>query len=214
MRAFIIALALVAAPAALAAKAPPTSGVHHTAAGTAKAKRALLRAGDIGKGWTDGLTPKKVGVLTCGTAAATVAGAVETGSAVSPTFRAGSTGPFVSETTFVYADAAGAAKFFQHVATRAALSCLAHGVAGGSTKNVTFKVTRSQLLPAPKAGASSAAYRVVGSAVSTAQKVRVYVDVVLLLRGAAISELSYSSFLTPMDSTLELRVARAAAARL
>ncbi len=215
VRPFVIVLALfVLAPAALAAEAPPTSGVHHTAAGTAAAKHALLRAGDVGKGWSDGLTPKKVGALTCGSAAKTVAGAIETGSAVSPTFRAGSTGPFVSETTFRYADATGAARFYDHVASSAALSCLAKSVAAGSTKNVTFKVTQSQLLQPPKAGARSAAYRIVGSADSTGQKVRVYVDVVLLLRGAAISELSYSSFLTPMDAALELHVARAAAARL
>ena len=214
MRALLVALALVAAPAALAAHKPPTSGVHHTTAGKAAAAKALIRPGDIGEGWTAGLTPKKVGALTCGSAAKTVEGAVETGSAVSPTYRAGSTGPFVSETAYVYSTAAGAQRFFEHVASRAALACLAESVAGGSTKNVTFKVTHSQQLPAPKAGTKAAAYRVVGTAVVTAQKVRVYVDVVLLYRQNAISELSWSSFLVPVSSSLELQVARAAAARL
>ena len=214
MRALLIALALLAAPAALAANAPPTSGVHHTTAGMAAAKRALIRPADIARGWTAGLTPKKVGALTCGSAAKTVKGAVETGSAVSPTYRAGSTGPFVSESAYVYSTAAGAARFFEHVANKAALACLAASVAGGSTKNVTFKVSHSEQLPAPKAGTKTAAYRVVGSAQLTAQKVRVYVDVVLVLRRNAISELSWSSFLVPVSTSLQLHVARAAAARL
>ena len=188
--------------------------MHHTPAGGAVARRGLLRLSELGQGWAAGSKPAKVGRLTCGVAAPTVKGAVETGSAVSPTYRAGATGPFVSQTVYVYSRPAGASLFWRHVVGPQALSCLATSVAGFSTKNVTFKVTRSQALPAPHAATRAVAYRVVGTAVSTPQKVTVYVDVVLLLRGNAIAELGFSSFSRPVASGLELRLARVVAARL
>jgi len=212
--AVIIAVAVVAAPAAAAAKKkPPTSGVHHTDAGNAAARRALVRVSDLGSGWSKGATPKKIGKLTCGSAPPTVAGVVEIGSAITPTYRQSSAGPFLSQATYIYGGPAQASLFWQHVAGRSALACLAKGVAGGSTKDVSFRVTHEELLPKP-AGTLSAAYRVVGQAKTTLQKVRVYVDVVLIQRGAAISELSWSSFSTPVAASLERRVARAADTRL
>ena len=210
----IVALAFLLAPAAGAAKSkPPTSGVHHTVAGTAAARRSLLRLSDLGAGWSKGTTPKQVGVLTCGSAAPTLAGVIEIGSAITPTYRESSSGPFVSEATYVYGSAAQATLFWAHVSGRAALACLAKGVAGGSTKVVSFRVTREQALPAP-AGKRSAAYRVVGEAKTGLQKVRVYVDVVLVQRGNAIAEISWSSFADPVAASLERGIARTAATRL
>jgi hypothetical protein len=212
--AFIAALVLVCAPAAGAAKKkPPTSGVHHTVAGGAAARRALLRASDLGSGWSKGATPKKIGKLTCGTAAPTLAGVLEIGSAITPTYRQSSSGPFLSQATYVYGSPAEAALFWQHISGPAALACLAKGVAGGSTKDVSFRVTHQQALPAP-AGKQSAAYRVVGQAKTSLQKVAVYVDVVLVQRGNAISEISWSSFSAPVAARVEQGIARTAATRL
>jgi hypothetical protein len=206
MRAALIALALVAAP--------PTTGIHHTPAGVASAKRMLLRAQDVGAGWkTTAAAAKKVGELTCGNASPTVAGAVETGSAASPTYGAGVAGPFVTQEVFVYSTVAGAQRFWQHAVGKQTLPCVAKSITAGSTKDVTFKVTHSSTLPAPD-GASSSAYRVVGQAVTQAQKVTVYVDVVLVRRGNAIAEVSFSSFTTPFSRGMELRIARVAAARI
>jgi len=212
--AIVSAVVLVFVPAAVAAnKKPPTSGVHHTVAGTAAAQRALLRAADLGAGWSKGATPKKIGKLTCGSAPPTLAGVIEIGSAITPTYRQSSSGPFFSQATYVYATKAEAALFWQHVSGRAALSCLTKGVAGGSTKDVSFRVTHQGQLPAP-AGTSSAAYRVEGQAKTTLQKVAVYVDVELVQRGNAITELSWSSFSTPVEPSLERALARTAATRL
>jgi hypothetical protein len=206
MRAALMALVLVAAP--------PTSGVHHTPAGVTAAKSVLLRAHDIGAGWTTTAAPaKKVGALTCGNASPTVNGAVETGSAASPTYGAGAAGPFVTQEVFVYSTVAGAQRFWQHAVGKQTLACVAKSVTAASTKDVTFKVTGSSNLPAP-VGARSSAYRIAGQAVTQAQNVTVYVDVVLVQRGNAIAEVSFSSFQTPFSRGMELRIARAAAARL
>jgi hypothetical protein len=206
MRAALMALVLAAAP--------PTSGVHHTPAGIAAAKHALVRAQDAGAGWKTTSAPvKKRGELTCGTASPTVEGAIETGWAASPTYGADAVGPFVTQQAFVYSTVTGAQRFWQHAVGKQTLACVAKSVTAASTKDVTFKVTRSVNLPAPL-GAKSAAYRVVGQAVTQAQKVTVYIDVVLVQRGNAIAEVSFSSFAVPFSRGMEQRIAGVAASRL
>ncbi len=210
----LLVVTLAVAPAALAAHKPPTSGVHHTDGGDAAARRALLRASDLGSGWSAGATPKKAGPLTCGTAKATVEGVIETGSAISPTYRESSSGPFVSQAAYVYRSGSEAKTFWQHVSGRSALACLARSLAAGSTKDVTFKLVKEQSLTAPPTGADAVAYRVAGTAAAAGQKVDVYVDVVLLHRGSMIAEVSFSSFQMPPDSSLEAHAARAVTNRL
>jgi hypothetical protein len=204
MRALLAAL-VIAAP-----------GVHHTPAGMHAAQHGLLRHADLGKAWVAGATPKTTGSLACG-GARTAKGVTETGAAVSPTYRGGASGPFVSQSTFVYDTVSGAARTYDTVARRNALRCLAASLTtGGDQKlGVAFVLVKRQVLPAPRVpGAVVAAYRVEGRAVSQAQRVKVYVDVLLVRRGAAITQISLSTFSKPMTSSEERRVARAAAARL
>jgi hypothetical protein len=189
------------------------TGVHHTQAGTAEAHRVLIRHSDLGGGWVTGATPKKVGSLACATV--TLKGVVEIGSAVSPTYRRSGTGPFVSESAFTYNSSAGAATFFKRVATRGALSCLAQTILqGASSSGVSFTVVAKQALPAPRVPAKAAAYRIVGRAQVQAQKIDVYIDLVLLQQGNAIAELGFSSFAVPVSRADELQITRAAAKRL
>lgn len=204
MRSLAVILALLAA----------VPGVHHTPAGMAAARRALLRRADLGPGWSTGTTPKKVGTLAC-RSPTHLSGVVETGSAVSPTYRAGSSGPFVSSSAFVYSSAHGAAQFFGEIAKPSALTCLALSLTSGSSNGgVIFTVRSQQVLPVPHVGVAAAAYRVVGRANVTAQKVTVYADVVLLQRGTTISQISFAGFVAPVRAAIEDRLARAAAARL
>lgn len=203
MRALLAVLALVAA----------TPGVHHTPAGMAAARRALLQRSDVGAGWGIGATPKAPGSLAC-TSPSSLKGVVETGAAVSPTYRATSSGPFVSSSAFVYGSSAGAAKFFTQVAKPRALTCLARSLTGKNASGVTFTIVKRQVLPAPRVPAVAAAYRVVGRAAVQAQKVTVYADVVLVQRGNAIAEVTFASFSAPLSASTEQRVARAAAGRL
>ncbi|HVW88073.1 MAG TPA: hypothetical protein VHC01_01280 [Gaiellaceae bacterium] len=200
--------------ALLAAFAVAATGVHHTPAGTAAAHKALLRPADLGAGWVAGTTPKKAGTLTC-TTAAPPKGVTETGSAVSPTFHSSATGPFVSQSAYVYSSAAGATKLFAHIGGSTAVKCLAQSFLGADSSNtVTFTVTKQQTLRAPKVNGQATAYRVVGRASVSAQRVRIYVDIVLIRRGNAIAEVSYASFAVPLAASVEAHIARAAANRL
>ena len=204
VRALMTALALLVTP-----------GVHHTTAGTASAHRALLRPADLGVTWTAGATPKKIGGLACD-GSAEPPGIVETGAAVSPTYRESSAGPFLSQSVFVYGSSTGAVRFYQAVARPSALDCLVRSVTsvGGTGQSIAFTISKREALPAPKVGVTASAYRVVGRAATQAQHVTIYVDVVLLQRGPTISQLSFSSFSAPVAGSDELRVARAAATRL
>jgi hypothetical protein len=200
--------------AAIFATLVATPGVHHTPAGMAVAKKTLLRRADLGAGWVAGATPKKVGTLAC-RAPTQLSHVVETGAAVSPTYRAGSSGPFVSGSTFAYDSPGGAARYFDEIAKRSALACLAQSLTSGSSNGgVVFTVRKREVLPAPQLRVSAAAYRVVGTAKVSAQKVTVYADVVLLQHGTTIAQVSLASFAAPVGKATEARIARAAAARL
>jgi hypothetical protein len=201
-----IAVALVAAPAA--------TGVHHTVGGMAAARAALLRARDLGGAWKAGATPKHPGDLTCDATSPTVPGVVETGRAASPTFHATTAGPFVSQTTYVYASATAALAYWRHAVGPQTKQCAAESLTSSSTKSVTFVAGPTSTLAAPAVATRSAAFRVQGVAKTTGQRVRVYLDVVLLLRANAITELAFSSFAQPMARADELRIERRAAARL
>jgi hypothetical protein len=67
---------------------------------------------------------------------------------------------------------------------------------------------------APRVNGTATAYRVIGRASASSQRVRVYVDIVLIRRGNAISEVSYASFSVPVGASLEAHIARAAANRI
>jgi len=204
MRALLAVLAVAAA----------TPGVHHTPAGMTAAHRALLVRADLGAGWTAAAAPTKPGALAC-QAPASLKGVLETGAAVSPTYRATSTGPFVSASTFVYDSAAGAASYFAKIAKPQALGCLAKSVTSGkSTSGVTFTVIKRQTLPTPHVAATAAAFRVVGRANVQAQRVDVYADTFVLQHGGTIAEVTFASFSAPVGTATEQRIVRAAAARL
>jgi hypothetical protein len=209
----LVAASALAAPVAAAAAKPPVAAGTHTAAGMAAARRAVLALEDLGPGWKAGTAGPATSSLGCG-GATSGPGVVETGKAVSPTFSRSAAGPFVSQAVFVYGSAAQAQQVWQQTVGKPALTCLARSVTGGSTKDVKFTILHALTLPAPGAGTRSAAYRIVASAHSKLQTVSAYVDLVLVGRGDAVTEISYSGFSQPIDRSLELSVARALATRL
>jgi hypothetical protein len=204
MRTLLAALVLAATP-----------GVHHTAAGNATARSSLLRHADLGASWITGAPPKKAGALVCGNATPP-RDVVEIGAAVSPTYRQSAGGPFVSQSVFVYDSAAGAARYYRNAARPNALACLAQSVASGgdASAGISFTVAKREVRAAPSIGVTASAYRVVGHAVAQAQRVTVYVDVILLQRRTEIAQLSFSSFSSAVAAADETRIARAAAGRL
>jgi hypothetical protein len=198
------------APIAHAATKPGT----HTKQGMATARRLLLTSTAFPRGWTSAAAGKTVPVLACSVFVPSTTGILERGAASSPSFRAGGTGPFVTEAVYVYATARQASTFWRRVARPGIARCLAQSVTQGSTKDVSFKVIRRETLAPPSVGARSAAYRVAATASTPGQTATAYFDLLLVGHGAAIAALSVSGFTDPVSPQLETSLARAAARKL
>ena len=188
--------------------------IHSTPAGTALARRALLVRADLGRGWVGTAAPKKVPDLTCPEFSPALAGVVQIGAAISPTFQKSPTGPFASQTAYAYASRMEAAAVWQAVARPRLLRCVSESLTRGSSDGVHFAVTGKRLLALPSLSVRAAGYRVTGTASVPSQTVNVYLDVLLLGGGDTVTELSISSFFQPASRALELRLARTVAGRI
>ena len=188
--------------------------IHSTPAGTALARRALLVRADLGRGWIGTAAPKKVPDLTCPQFSPVLAGVVQIGAAISPTFQRSATGPFASQTAYTYASRTEAAAVWQAVARPRLLRCVSESLTRGSSDGVHFAVTGKRLLALPSLSVRAAGYRVTGTASVPSQTVNVYLDVLLLGEGDTVTELSISSFFQPASRALELRLARTVAGRI
>jgi hypothetical protein len=212
MRGALIALVVCAlAPAAAAATKPPST---HTKTGLASARAALLPAHAFPSRWTATAADKTVPALGCPFAGADSSGIVEIGAATSPHYRAGSVGPFASESVYVYKTAQQAATYWKRLVGPGIGRCLAASVKQGSTSDVTFSEAKQLPLAAPTVTGRAAAYRVSAHAATPGQTTVAYFDLVLVARGAGIAALSFSSFSTPTPAGIEALLARSAAGRL
>jgi hypothetical protein len=198
----------------LGSAAAATTVRHHTPAGMALARHALLRRGDLGRGWSGLPAPTKVPDMTCPGFSPRLQGVVETGSATTPTFRGSSSGPFVSQTAYAYATAAQQGTVWRKVGQPGLLRCVAASLAQGSSNGVHFTVTDKRLVTLPKFAAQAAGYRVTGTASRPGQTIDVYLDVLVLGRGETVAEISISSFEQPVARSFELRLGRIVARRM
>ena len=198
----------------LAGTAGGAEATHVTPAGMARARHALLRRADLGRGWIGTPAPKRVPNLTCPRFSPALNGVVQTGAAISPTFQQSPTGPFASQTAYAYASGAEAGAVWRAVAQPHLLRCVAASLAGNSSGGVHFAVRAKRLLTPPSLSVPAAGYRVIGTASVPNQTVNVYLDVLLLRGSDTVTELSISSFLQPASRTLELRLARTVAGRI
>jgi hypothetical protein len=204
----VCALAGFGAPAAALTR-------HHTTADHGLAAEALLRRSDFGSGWSTSPRPKSVPTLTCPRFNPATGGVVESGAAASPVLQPGSSGPFVSQTAYVYATGAQQAGFWHTVVRPRLIRCVEDSLSHGSADGVHFTVTGRRPLPLPRlAGARVEGYRVSGTANTTDQSIDVYLDLIVLGKGRTITDLSLSSFQQPASRRLELRLARAVLARV
>lgn len=184
-----------------------------TPAGNALARRLLLRRGDFGRGWTSTPAPKRAPGLTCPGFSPALSGVVQTGAAISPTFQAGSTGPFVSQTAYAYASASEEETVWRALARPHLLTCVAASLMR-STRSVHFSVRSKRVETLPRLPVHAVGYRVTGTASVPNQTVNVYLDVILLGGGTTVTELSVSSFFAPVGRAFELRLARTVARRV
>jgi hypothetical protein len=182
----------------------------HTQAGEARARAELLARSQLGPGWfVSSAARRHVPALTCSTFAPAVQGATEVGAAASPTFAQSTNGPFAAQVSYAYATPAQQLSVWRAVVRAALGRCFKASLLHGSGHGVTFTasgVKRLSLLGVP---GRSAEYRVTGVATVPDQSVPVYLDAILIGRGAGISELSLSTFLRPEAHRTELRLARA-----
>jgi hypothetical protein len=182
-------------------------------AALAAARAALVRRSDL-HGWSATPAPKKVPSLTCDAFSPDLSGIHTLGSAASPTFADGSSGPFVGETAYVFGSAAQQRSFWHRAVVRGLLNCVAGSLTGGSTQNIAFTVNRKQLLALPRIGARDAGYRVRGTASSSYGSQTVYLDMIVIGNGTAVGAVSFTSFFDPVSRSLELRLARLVAERM
>ncbi len=178
----------------------------------AAARAALLTTHDFGAGWTSTAAGNKPAPMTCSAFHPALGGAQPAASAVSPTFDGGQPGPFVSQTAYAFTSSSRARADWQRVVRRALLACVAQSLSG-TVNGTKFVPTAKQMLGLPKIGDRSAGYRVAGTATGSGQTIDVYLDMLVVGRGAEISAISVTSFEQPADRALELRLARRVAAR-
>jgi hypothetical protein len=212
----------ITALAGVAAVAVSLSGVaaasvlkKHTRAGQARARADLIGRAVLGSGWyASAPTPKSVPALTCSAFDPTVRGATEIGAAASATFTQNPSGPFVAQESYVYGAPAEQRLVWGAVVRTRLGRCLKASLVHGGANGVTFTATGVRRLSLAGVPGRSALFRVSGDATAPYQSVPVFLDVILVGRGAGISELSLSSFIEPAGHRLELRLARAIARRM
>lgn len=209
----LLAATLLAATL-LAATAAATVPTHATPGGMALAQRVLLRRGDLGRGWTGSPAPKAAPGLTCPAFSPALSGVVQAGAAASPTYQQSATGPFASQTAYAYANGAEEQTVWREVARPHLLTCVAASLVRSASGGVHFRVTSKRLETLPGLPVDAIGYRVTGTATVPDQTVNVYLDVLLLGGGSAVTELSFSSFLQPVARAVELRLARIVAGRI
>ncbi len=209
------AAVLVTAAAGVVASSAAAVSPRHTPTGLAVARAALLRRGDLGRGWSQqSPPPAKVPGLACPGFDPSVGGAIQTGAAASPTFGAGPSGPFVSEASHAYATAGEQATVWQALARPGLVRCAAASLRRGGGDGVTFTVTGQRTLGLPGLPAPAAGYRASGTASLPDQIVDVYLDMFVVGRGTAIAEIVLSSFEQPPPRGLELHLLRTVARRM
>jgi hypothetical protein len=205
------------AVACLLSLAPVTYGAiaaHITPAGTALARAALLRKADVGSGWSSAPPPRQIPPLTCPQFSPIISGVRQVGGAASPTFRASARGPFVAQDAYAYATASQQTTVWRAIVRPALGRCVANSLATGGGQGVTFAVTATRPLRLPGLPVRAAGYRVTGTASTTGQSLEVFLDMVVLGAGRAITTIGLSSLEQPVGQRLELRLLRTVALRL
>lgn len=184
---------------------------HHTPAGADIAGAALLTLRQLGQGWRTTAPPRQVPPVTCPAFDPQLPAAVEIGAEATGRFSGSSTGPFVSQQAYAYASSAQGQAVARAVMQRRLLACVAGSLAGGSTRQIRFRVLRRHGLGLPGLGVAARGYRVAGTATQPEQTVAVFLDAIVLAHGRTLTELSFATFFAPPPRALELRLARAAA---
>jgi hypothetical protein len=187
-----------------------TPVAQHTSAGTKAARAALLTAADFGRGWTSASSGQRGVVLSCRGHSPSAKGIVETGAAASPAFSGTQTGPFVQQNASVYATAAQASTWWRRAVTPSLSTCAAGDLAALAAKGVKVTLTSAGKLPITTSATHTAAFRIV----ATANGKKLFLDVIVLGAGSTITDVTISSFITPVPAKTEQALASLVARKL
>jgi hypothetical protein len=190
---------LAAGLVAALALAPMASGaapsVDHTPSGTAAAKASLLTSADLGNGWSASATPQSGIDVSCAGHRPNGKGITEIGAASSPSFSAGTTGPFIVQQTSVYASAAQAKAYWRRAVEAGLIACTEQSLAPLAKRGIKVKVVSAGALPVQNVTPMTAGYRVVATLSSSANKdLRTYLDWVMVGNGKTLTQIVISSF--------------------
>lgn len=208
--------ALVAPTAALAADGQPKRALTKT--GQATARSVVLKRGDLGSGFTSVTRSKDQHLpkgARCGPLDET--DLTVTGDAASPDFRLVQAPAFVTvgSTAQVYRTLREANTSWNRGSTRQTTTCLGDIIrlSGGPGQKIT--VVSAKKIPFPSVSPKTAAYRiVVNVTIGGNQRVRAYVDAVILQHGRIQSGLLFTSFGSPVGDPDRIALAKVVAGRM
>ena len=198
--------------ALLASGAAAGPAMKHTSADTRTAQASLLKSSDFAKTWSGTTSPQNGVALSCSGHSVNGAGIVETGAAASPNFSDGTTGPFVNQNTSVYATSAEANTYWHRAVTPGLVTCVAQTLEALRSRGITVTITSQGKHPLSTSLAHTTAYRVVASVGKN--KLKYYLDVVVLGEGRAVTSLTIVSIQMPFSAKVESALAILVAARL
>lgn len=212
----VVLTAALAAPTALATDGQPKKAL--TKAGQTTARSVVLKRGDLGSGFTavmrdnDQHLPKGA---RCGPLAET--DLTVTGDAASPDFRLAQGAVFVTvgSTAQVYRTLREANVSWSRGSTRQTTTCLGDIIRLSAGPGQKITVVSAKKIPFPSLSPKTVAYRiVVNVAVTGNQRIRAYVDAVILQHGRIQSGLLFTSFGSPVGVPDRIALAKVVAERM
>jgi len=212
----VLTAALVAPAAALASDGQPKKAL--TTAGQATARSVVLKRGDLGTAFTS-VTRRKDDHLPKGARCGPLSEAdlTVTGDAASPDFRLAQPPVFVTvgSTAQVYRTLREANTSWTRGSTRQTTTCLGDIIRLSAGPGRKITVVSAKKIPFPSVSPKTAAYRiVVNVALSGNQRVRAYVDAVILQHGRIQSGLLFTSFGSPVGNPDRIALAKVVAERM
>ena len=200
--ALLLAVVLVAAGSALAARGDPQKRI--TPADQARAKAMLLRAADLSVAYVARPSSSGSGDFYC--AALDESDLTVSGDAKSPSFT--TTGEQIASTAYVYRSRADADASWRRGTSDAGVECLRAGLRA-QFRGTGVRLASFKRMAFPARGQRSVAFR----AVATQQGIRVFIDLVAMQVSRAQVGVTYGTALSPPPRSELRRLSALVAAR-
>ena len=209
-----VLVALAVTPVAWGADGEPKKAL--TSKGNATARSVVLKRGDLSTAFTlrarpDDDLPKGV---RCG--ALDESDLTITGEAQSPDFQLSQPGLFVTigSTTNVYRTLGEAGKSWKRGTSAKTTTCLADIVRLSAPRGQRVSIVSAKRLTFPKVAPMTSAFRVVATLTIGGNRVRAYVDAIILQHGRVQSGVVFTSLGRPVGQADELGLAGLVADRM